>query len=126
MNATTAQLLDSYYKGLANKSGWDTAIAKDFRFVGGDMTKQEPEVGKEAYITVINRFSKLFTTMRVKSMVTAEDKAFVRASYDYHFPNGTKITGDVAEVWEIKNGELSALTIFFDTLSFQRLLSPAK
>jgi ketosteroid isomerase-like protein len=123
---TATQLLDIYYNGLANKSGWETVIADDFKFVGGDMTNQEPTVGKDAYITVIDRFSKLFTTMRVKSMLTSDNKAFVRASYDYQFPNGTKLTGDVAEVWEIKDGELSGLTIFFDTLSFQRLLSPTK
>ncbi len=47
---TTAQLLDIYYKGLANKSGWETVISDDFKFVGGDMTNvQEPTVGKNAY-----------------------------------------------------------------------------
>jgi ketosteroid isomerase-like protein len=119
---TTAQLLDVYYKGLARKSGWDSVIAADFKFIGGDMTNQVPVIGKDEYINVINRFSRVFTTMRVKTMLTSEDKACVRATYDYHFPNGTKLTGDVAEMWEIRDGELSALTIFFDTLSFQKLL----
>ena len=30
---TTQQLLDTYYKGLAQKSGWDSVLADDFRFI---------------------------------------------------------------------------------------------
>ncbi len=116
---TTKELLETYYKGFAKKSGWDSVISDDFKFVGGDMTKTTPTVGKAAYIEVINRFSRLFTDMRVKEMIIEGDKAFVVANYDYVFPTGKSINGDVAELWKVKNGKLDALTIFFDTLSFQ-------
>jgi len=115
---TTKELLETYYKGFAKKEGWDSVLADDFKFTGGDMTKTTPLIGKQAYIEVIKRFSKLFTNMRIKDMIVADDRAFVLANYDYEFPSGKKIDGDVAEVWKVKDGKLDALTIFFDTYSF--------
>ncbi|MBI1820578.1 MAG: nuclear transport factor 2 family protein [Nitrospirae bacterium] len=118
---TTKELLEAYYDGLAQKSGWESVISDDFKFVGGDMTKTTPIVGKSAYIEVIKRFSRLFKTMRVKEMIVEDDRACVLASYDYIFPNGTRINGDVAEFWKVKDGKLHALTIFFDTYTFSVL-----
>jgi hypothetical protein len=59
--------------------------------------------------------------MRVKDMMVLDERAFVLAGYDFVFPGGKNITGDVAELWKIKEGKLDALTIFFDTLSFREL-----
>ncbi|SDC65055.1 nuclear transport factor 2 family protein [Niabella drilacis] len=118
--ATTTALLEHYYSGFAQKEGWETVLAEDFIFTGGDMTHPEPLTGKAAYRQVIDRFSRVFTTMRVKEMIVDGDKACVIGTYDYAFPNGVKTTGNVAEIWEARNGKLQALTIFFDTLTFQR------
>ncbi len=115
---TTKELLEIYYKGFAQKKSWDSVIADDFQFVGGDMTKTTPTVGKAAYIEVIKRFSQLFTAMRVKEMIIDGDSACVIGNYDYVFPNGKSINGDVAEIWKVRNGKLGSLTIFFDTLTF--------
>ncbi len=115
---TTKELLDKYYKGFAEKKGWESVIADDFKFTGGDMTKTNPIVGKSAYIEVINRFGKLFKNMRVKEMIIDGDRACVIGNYDYLFPNGKNINGDVAEIWGVKNDKLDSLTIFFDTLTF--------
>jgi len=116
---TIRELLDEYYKGLAQEKGWESVLSDDFKFIGGDMTKQTPLVGRQAYIGVINRLSPLFTAVRVKEMYVENDRASVVANYDWLFPGAGKINADVAEFWKVKNGKLDALTIFFDTLSFQ-------
>ena len=118
----TKELLESYYNGLARKQGWESVIADDFRFIGGDMTKQEPTVGKQAYEDVIKRFSLLFKAVRPKEIFTTPHSAFVLANYDFVFPNGKGINASVAEYWQVKNGKLSALTIFFDTEGFRNYL----
>ena len=115
---TTKQLLDIYYKGFAKKEGWESVISDDFKFTGGDMTKTTFVVGKQAYIEVIKRFSRVFTNMRVTNMIVEGNKACVIGNYDYTFPNGAKMNGDVAEIWQVKDGKLDSLTIFFDTLTF--------
>jgi ketosteroid isomerase-like protein len=119
---TTRELLEVYYKGLAQKRGWETVIADDFTFIGGDMTKTTPIVGKQAYAEVIKRFSKWFTDMRAKDVIVSDDGAFVLANYDFTFPNGKSINANVAELWKVKNGKLDMLTIFFDTANFDAFL----
>jgi ketosteroid isomerase-like protein len=111
-------LLDIYYKGFAEKANWDSVIADDFQYVGGDLTKTEPLIGKQLYIEVIKRFSQLFTAMRVKEMIIQGDSACVIGNYDFRFPSGQEINGNVAELWTAKNGKLQSLRIYFDTLTF--------
>lgn len=115
---TTKELLDIYYKGFSEKANWESLIADDFLYIGGDMTKTEPVIGKRGYIEVINRFSRVFKTMRVKEMIIQGDKACVIGNYDLRFPNGREINGNVAELWTVKNDKLQSLTIYFDTLTF--------
>ncbi len=119
---TTRELLEAYYEGLAQKRGWETVIADNFKFIGGDMTKTTPIVGKQAYVEVINRFGKWFTDMRAKDVFVSDDGAFVLANYDFTFPNGKSINANVAELWKVKNGKLDMLTIFFDTANFDAFL----
>lgn len=123
---STRQLLDRYYSGFARKEGWEATISDDFIFRGGDMNNRQPAIGKMAYIEVIKRFSRAFSSMRVKQMMVDGGEACVIGNYDFVFPNGESINGDVAEIWEAKDGQLTALTIYFDTLTFDRnTLSPA-
>jgi ketosteroid isomerase-like protein len=117
----TQTLLDTYYGGLARKEGWDSVLAEDFRFVGGDMTKPTPQIGKANYIQIVQRLSRLFTGVRVLKSFVDGDEAFVLATYAWTFPHGVNVEGAVAELWKIQNGKLQELTIFFDTQSFDRL-----
>ena len=119
---TTRELLEAYYRGLARKQDWESVIAADFKFATGDMTKTTPIIGRDAYREVIRRFAALFTSVRIAEMIVDGDRAFVRASYDFVFPNGKNIRGDVAELWTAREGKLSALTIFFDTATFSSLI----
>jgi len=117
---STKELLETYYEGFAKKEGWESVISDDFKFIGGDMTNNKPVVGRDAYIEVIKRFSRVFQSMRVKEMTVEGEQASVVGNYDFKFPNGVSVNGDVAEIWKAKNGKLDALTIYFDTLTFDK------
>ncbi len=116
---TTKELLEFYYKGFAEKSKWENFLADDFVYIGGDMTNQEPLIGKQAYIEVVKRFSKVFSAMRVKDMIIDGNNACVIGNYDFKFTNGKEINGNVAELWTVKDGLLQSLTIYFDTKTFE-------
>ena len=51
-------------------------------------------------------------------MIIEGDKASVIGNYDFQFPNGQKINGNVSENWTVKNGKLQSLILYFDTLTF--------
>ncbi len=115
---TAKEILDFYYKGFARKANWESVIADDFQYIGGDMTNPNPIIGKQAYIEIIKRFSRVFETMTVKEMIIQGNNACVIGNYNFQFPNGQKINGNVSELWTIKNEKLQSLRIYFDTLTF--------
>jgi len=117
---TMAVLLNTYYEGFAKKQGWESAIAENFKFIPDNMERTEVNEGKETYIKIIESFSKLYQKMRVKKMIIQGDNASVIAHYDYIFPNGKHISGEVAEFWTCKDGKLDSLRIYFDTLTFDK------
>lgn len=123
-HATTLKLLETYYKGFAEKANWESVIAEDFEYVGGDMNNTKPVTGKQAYIEIIKRFSQRFEKMSVKQMIVEDNRASVIGNYDFIFPNGFKINGNVAEFWTVRNGKLQSLTLYFDTLTFMTNLKP--
>jgi ketosteroid isomerase-like protein len=116
---TTKALLDSYYHGFRQKQGWENVISEDFKFVGGDMTMQAVISGKQAYINIIKNFSKLFQSMQPIEMIIEGDSACVIERYNYAFPSGIAIDGNVAAIWKVKDDKLDSLTIYFDTSTFR-------
>jgi ketosteroid isomerase-like protein len=119
---TTQELVTIYYKGYAQKHGWETVIADDFKFTGGDMTKTTPVTGMQAYVEISNRFNQWFTDMRPLKIFISDNEAFVLANYDLVYPNNRKVNANVAKLWKVENGKLSSLTIFFDTANFNAFL----
>ncbi len=119
-NPKTKELLETYYQGFAKKQGWESLISEGFTFTADNMNKTDVNKGKETYIKIIERFSKVYQTVRVKKMIVQGDNASVIAEYDYIFSNGNHISGDVAEFWTVKHDKLSSLHIFFDTLTFDQ------
>lgn len=44
-------------------------------------------------------------------MIIEGEKVRVIGKYDFHFPYGHKINGNVAEFWTLKNGKLQSLIL---------------
>lgn len=82
------------------------------------MNDTEPLVGKEAYKAVIQRFYRVYRTMRVEEMIIQGNHACVIGNYDLRFPNGSEMLGNVAEIWTSEVGKLQSLRIYFDTHMF--------
>jgi ketosteroid isomerase-like protein len=118
---TLEALLDTYYEGLAKRTGWEQTMADDFDFTGG--SPNSGSRGKAAYREVIRRFSRAFETVSVKDKVVHGDRACVIASYGIVSPTGQRTVIDVAEVWTAGNGQLTSLAIYFDTASWKAFMA---
>ena len=42
--------------------------------------------------------------------------------YDFVSPQGNKLNLDVAEIWSVKDGKLTSLTIYFDIAEFRKFM----
>lgn len=105
------ELLEIYYKGFAQKSGWEQTLADDFVFI---MNDGEPLLGKATYVEMCKKFSQTYQTMRVNQTIIEGNNAFVLGNYDWILPSGDIKSGNVAEIWKAENGFLKELKIYFN------------
>lgn len=118
---TTKEIVLAYYEGIAAKSGWETLLSEEITFT--DPPLKISADGKEAFINSLNQFLRVVKTVRVKKMITENNNAFVLANYHLVSPKGNSLNLDVAEIWEVNQGKLNSLTIYFDTPAFLALMA---
>ena len=118
---STQSLIDAYYTGLADRAGWDRALAHDFEFTGGNAGNGSQ--GKAAYGEVLRQFGRMFETVSVKQAIVDGDNACVIATYGAISPSGKRRTFDIAEVWKARDGQLVSLTIYFDTAGWKTFMA---
>ena len=114
-------LIDAYYEGLSKRSGWETPLADDFVFVGGNANVGSH--GRAAYAEILHQFFRMFETVTVKQSTIDGDTACVIATYRAVSPSGKKQSFDVAEVWTARDGQLASLAIYFDTAGWRSFLA---
>ncbi len=117
-HSETMDLLNKYYRGLLSKGDWHSMLADDI-LLTGTVAKESRE--KDAFVN--NNFFKMIKTLKVKQMIVEDGNACVVVVYDLLSPKGKSFSSEVAEIWKVKDGQLSSLAIYFDTAVFQNALA---
>ncbi len=78
--------------------------------------------GKEAVIQSFTPFLKGVAGLKVSQMIVEGEKACFIISYTYVNSKKERLDQDVAEVWEVRNGKLARLTIYFDLTAYRRFM----
>src|ERR1051325_746606 len=121
MTMQTQALIETYYRGLQSRAGWDAALAEDFAFTGANAGNGSQ--GRAAYAEVLRQFGRVYETVAVKQSIVHGDRACVIATYGVVSPAGKKRMVDIAEVWEARDGKLASLTIYFDTAGWKSFMA---
>ncbi len=116
---TTKDLLNKYYERLSGKGDPAPLLSENFLLTG---TVAKETKGRDAYLG--NMFFKLVKSLKIKSMIIDGERACVVVNYDLVSPKGDTLSCDVAEIWEVKEGKLDSLAIYFDTIAFQKFMLP--
>jgi ketosteroid isomerase-like protein len=118
---TTKELVQRYYASLRNKDiTWQELYAENAVF--SDASKTLNANGKTAVIQSFTPFLKGVKGVEVKQVITEGEDACAIINYDYVNPKGETMIQDVAEVWKIKGGQLSSLTIYFDLTVYRSFM----
>lgn len=116
----TKNIITAYYDELiAKRNGWASMLSEEITFAGPTKSHE----GKEAFKATLTNFLSRVQGLRVKQTIADNGSASVIANYDMLSPHGKKFSIDVAEIWEIKNGKLGSLTIYFDTAHFRESMA---
>jgi ketosteroid isomerase-like protein len=114
----TRALLEKYYGGLSSKGDWHSMLSVEILLTG---TIAKESTGKEAFVN--NNFFKMVRSLKVIEMIVENETACAVVSYDLVSPKGVSFLSDVAEIWNVKDGKLASLAIYFDTAAFQKSLA---
>ena len=67
-------------------------------------------------------FIKGVVKLKVSQMIVEGQKACFIISYTYVNPKKENLDQDVAEIWEVRDGKLAKLTIYFDLTAYRRFM----
>jgi ketosteroid isomerase-like protein len=113
-----ADIIQHFYEGLAEHTdAWQRDLADDVVFA--DASKRLHAEGRDAFIQSFTGFLRAVERVQLQQLIVDGNNAAAVVSYDYVSPTGEKLHQDDAEVWQIVDGKIAALTIYFDITEFR-------
>ena len=111
--------IEAYFKALAEKKDWKSFLADEMAFTSfGTPSKQL--VGRDAYVESTRRFYSMIKRLEIRDILVDGDKACVLTKYDLQTPSGTAFESNVAEIFAVRDGEITSLSIYFDSAPFPK------
>jgi ketosteroid isomerase-like protein len=116
---TTRETIQSYCEGLKRKSGWDALLSDEMVFTS--FTSPIKHVtGKAAYLEATKRFFSMIKALEVKTILVEGERACVLTRYELQVPGGPTFESQVAELFEVRDGKIKSLDIYFDSAPFPK------
>ncbi len=121
VDQSASDVIDRFYDSAAQKNdAWKELWADDAVFRDASDTLRAE--GKSAVIQSFVPFLKGVAMLKVLQRIVEGDSACYVVSYDYVNPKGERMHQDDAEVWEVRNGKLAKLTIYFDLTVYRNFM----
>jgi ketosteroid isomerase-like protein len=115
----TKDTIESYFRSLKQKTGWDSYLADDMVFTS--FTNPGKRIsGKAAYLTATKPFYSGIIDFELRDLLVEGDKACALTRYQLQRPNLPAFQSDVAEIFQVRNGKIVAFDIYFDSAPFPK------
>lgn len=118
---TTANIIQQFYDSLADKTdAWQQQLADHVVFA--DASQRLHAEGRDAFIQSFTGFLRAVEHVQLRQLIMDGNDAVAVVSYDYVSPTGGRLHQDDAEIWRIVDGQIVALTIYFDITEFRAFM----
>jgi ketosteroid isomerase-like protein len=115
----TREIIQGYFAELQQRGRWESFLADDLKFTS--FTSPAKEVaGKAAYLDSTRRFFSMIQSVAVRDLIIEGEQACALTRYQLQAPSGTTFQSDVAELFRVRNGNIVALAIYFDSAPFPK------
>src|SRR6185295_7664947 len=118
LSMSTRNVIERYFKALADKTGWDSLLSDDVVFTSFTIPSKEIK-GKQAYIAATRRFYATIQSFEVRGLIVEGPSACALTRYQLKGPAGL-FQSDVAEVFTARDGKIDSLGIYFDSAPFPK------
>ncbi len=117
----TKELVQAYYDSLKHHDDkWQEMYLDEAVFA--DASRTLYSVGKPAVIQSFVPFLKGVVDVNLSSLIVEGESACAIVDYVYVNLKGENLNQSVAEVWRVKNGKFSGLTIYFDLTAYRTFM----
>jgi ketosteroid isomerase-like protein len=116
---TTRQTIESYFDAFASGDGWERYLAPDLAFATRTAAPRQT-AGRDDYLSSTTGFRSMVRGIEVVRLVVDGDQAAALSRYALTAPDGREFTSDVAEFLTVADGQITSLTICFDTAPYPR------
>ncbi len=118
--AATQQTVHAYFDRLQKGSGWQASFSEGMLFTIRTSSASEVR-GKVEYLRASAPFYSMIRSVKLRELISDGARACALTRYELQPPNGDPaFSSDVAEIFTVRNGEIVALEIFFDTAPYPK------
>jgi ketosteroid isomerase-like protein len=116
---TTKDVIQDYFSRLQQKRGWEELLAEDMVFTSFASPNKQVG-GRAAYLEATKRFFAMIVSVEIRDLLTEGPKACALTRYELRRPDGVVFVSDVAEIFGVREGQISSLGIYFDSAPFPK------
>ncbi len=113
----TRETIEEYFRMLAAGSEWESLLSREMVFTSFTSPVREV-VGRDAFLEATRRFYSMIRRVDVHILIADGTTACATTTYRLQPPSGEVFTSDVAEIFEVAAGEITSLSIYFDSAPF--------
>ncbi len=118
---STQDVIERYYSSQSHKDDqWKDLWSRNAVFSDASQTLQA--TGRDAVIQSFTPFLKSVARLKISRKIVQAGEACFIISYTYVNSKAETMDQDVAEVWEVRDGKLAKLTIYFDLTAYRRFM----
>jgi ketosteroid isomerase-like protein len=116
---TTKETIEGYFGCLSEKTGWEAFFSEDVAFTSYTSPIKRVS-GRAAYLEATRRFFASVAAVEVRAVIVDGPRACALTRYRIQRPGGAAFDSDVAEVFGVRDGQISSLDIYFDSAPFPK------
>jgi len=115
--ATALQTVQKFQQSMGNGTDeWQQLFAKDIVFRG----PVDTVTGRAANVELNKAFFPAVKNYQVLRYLDSENLAIIEGVYSVMTPSGKTITLEMAEFYEVKNGEIRSIRVYYDAEEFRK------
>ena len=123
MSKNAEQIWQAFMQSMKeNTSTWQKLLADDFHF----SCPAKPSQNKAEYIQTTLDFFQMVKDTQLLRYVSTDSAVAVEINFTVVTPSGGDLSFDVAEFYEVQNGKIKSVKIYYDTDAFRQAFATAQ
>lgn len=116
MTKSPMEVFQNFGQGLmSGTDSWKEVVSEDIAFIG----PVDQTVGLEAFAKLNENFMPMIKGNQMKQVVEAGDFVITQVLMNIEMPSGKEFELDMTEWFEIKNGKIKSIKVYYDAEEFR-------